>query len=236
MGIKNIIFDAIKVIKSCRIYTHKREPFYELAFNYLKDCKTVLDLGAGSGDFIRFFKNKGFNGKIYTYEGNRKTHYSLKKQGIKAIYGKLPKIKFKDNFFDGIHASHILEHLYPEELYKTLIGIKRVLKKDGILVISTPILWEEFYSDLSHIKPYNPNVFIKYLCEDVNLSSPSHNHIGGFKLMDMVYRYNFKGYNPVMFKYFPLLSLFSILFFKVLKKIGIGYYEKTGYTIILKKL
>ncbi len=231
-----ILKNVIEEVRNYRKYEHKREPFFNIAYEYLKNCKNILDLGPGNGEFIEFLKKMGFKNKICGYEGNEETVKLLKKKGINCKYGRLPKINFSNVFFDGIHASHILEHLYPEELYETMFEIKRVLKKDGILVISTPLLWEEFYSDLSHIKPYNPDVFIKYLCEDIKSSHPSRKKIGEFKLLKIFYRYRFEGYNPVIFKHIPFFNIFSILFFKFLRKIGIGYYRKTGYTIIFQKV
>ena len=40
----------------------------------------------------------------------------------------------------------------------------RCLKNNGYIIISTPLLWYGFYDDLSHVKPYNPEVLLKYFC------------------------------------------------------------------------
>lgn len=231
----NNLKDTFEEAKVFSKFHHSRIPFFEIAYEYFKNSSRILDLGSGRGIFIDFLNEKGFKGEIYAYDRNKETLKNLKKKGIKAKYGILPEIKFKDDFFDGINASHILEHLYPEELYETLREIKRVLKKNGILVISGPLLWEDFYSDLSHIRPYNPGVFIKYLCEDKS-ENPSHPLVKGFELVKIIYRYRFVGINPLCFKHSTLFNFLSLLFFKFLRKIGIGHYEKTGYTIILRKV
>lgn len=49
----------------------------------------------------------------------------------------MTKILFQDNVFDYIIANHILEHVREEE--KALSELKRVLKKDGKLILSFPI-------------------------------------------------------------------------------------------------
>lgn len=54
---------------------------------------------------------------------------------------------FKDNFFDVVVCSHVLEHVKDDR--KALKEINRVLKKDGFLFISVPIngdkteIWSE---------------------------------------------------------------------------------------------
>lgn len=45
---------------------------------------------------------------------------------------------FKNNEFDYILASHILEHFYPEEITKIMNELHRIIKKDGILEIRVP--------------------------------------------------------------------------------------------------
>lgn len=46
-------------------------------------------------------------------------------------------IPFQDNIFDYIVANHVLEHIWEEE--KALQELKRVLKKNGKLILSFPI-------------------------------------------------------------------------------------------------
>lgn len=47
-------------------------------------------------------------------------------------------IPFKDNSIDAVYHSHLFEHLDRDVAIKFLIEIKRVLKPDGIIRISTP--------------------------------------------------------------------------------------------------
>jgi len=48
------------------------------------------------------------------------------------------KLPFKDNSVDKISASHLLEHLYPEELFFCVDECWRVLKPKGVFRISVP--------------------------------------------------------------------------------------------------
>jgi uncharacterized HAD superfamily protein/adenine/guanine phosphoribosyltransferase-like PRPP-binding protein len=48
------------------------------------------------------------------------------------------KLPFKDNSFDLIYMSHVLEHTFWHSLDSTIEEIKRILKKDGIIEIWVP--------------------------------------------------------------------------------------------------
>lgn len=215
----------------CQYMTFSRMPFFKIAKEYLQNCERILDIGAGGGEFIQFMNR----GDIYAIDRNRDTVSKLQRQGINAICATLPEIPFPDNYFDGIHLSHVLEHLYPEEFYDTLKEVDRVLKTDGILVISSPLLWEGFYADLSHIKPYDPKVYVNYLTK-TDGQSHTRATIGSYEILQLTYRYNIGEINPIIWRNFVLFNTILFLAVKFLRKIGIGYLQKTGYTIVLKKL
>jgi hypothetical protein len=48
----------------------------------------------------------------------------------------------KDSFVDAIYSSHNIEHLYAHEVAEALSEFKRVLNKDGFLVLTCPDLQE----------------------------------------------------------------------------------------------
>jgi len=59
-----------------------------------------------------------------------------KAEGIDVVHDLEKKLPFKDNEFDLIYASHILEHI---KNYEQLIGeLRRILKEGGILEIKVP--------------------------------------------------------------------------------------------------
>ena len=57
------------------------------------------------------------------------------------------KINCNDNFFHGIFAEHVLEHLTIFDGLETLKELRRILKKDGVIRISVPDLnkYVKFY-------------------------------------------------------------------------------------------
>jgi SAM-dependent methyltransferase len=218
--------------QTTKFATHDRKAFFDIARNYLSGCQKILDLGSGGGHFIRFFGRDD----IYALDGNKKSVNKLKTLTKNAIHSVLPNIPFPDDYFDGIHASHILEHLYPEDFYKTLKEMDRVLKKGGILIISCPMLWDGFYNDLSHTKPYHPQIFERYLSNDDLSQASTRPHVTGYETRELVYRYQFQELNPIMIKHLNLFNFLSYALIKLLRKAGVGHAYKTGYTIILEKI
>ena len=61
-------------------------------------------------------------------------------------------------------CSHVLEHLPPLNVYSSLLELDASTRKGGILVLAGPLEWPGFWSDLTHVRPYNPEVFLRYLC------------------------------------------------------------------------
>tara|TARA_Y100000389_G_scaffold166012_1_gene170466 strand:- start:26738 stop:27379 length:642 start_codon:yes stop_codon:yes gene_type:complete len=60
-----------------------------------------------------------------------------KAKGVDIVCTAFP-LKFKNNFFDMVYASHILEHFKKKDTLKILKEWVRVLKPNGILRISVP--------------------------------------------------------------------------------------------------
>ena len=52
--------------------------------------------------------------------------------------------------------SHIIEHFEHVSLKEFLERYLRYLRKDGTLVIATPLFHDSFYNDFDHVKPYLP--------------------------------------------------------------------------------
>ncbi len=124
-----------------------------LAFKYLKSCPKILDVGAGTGRFLKLNPTK-----ITGLDPNPLTKNIIK--------GSATKLPFKASSFNGLHCAHVIEHLNPKEVYTALKEFSRVLKPNGILVIRSPLLWSGFYHNLTHFKPYPPKALTRYLVEN----------------------------------------------------------------------
>lgn len=212
--------------------TFNREPFFEVAKKLITKNSFVLDIGAGNGHFAAFCERDDF----YLFDVNKKSIELLKLKNKNVYQGSLPELPFEEHLFDLVHCSHVIEHLEPQVLYDTLKEIDRCLKPGGYIVVSAPLLWEGFYNDLSHIKPYNPKLFHNYLCPNPSQTRTRSKISSQYSQEKIIYRY----------KEVELLenisnssnSRYIKIFNKILQKLrkeGLNRYEKTGYTIVLKK-
>lgn len=189
-------------------------------FSYFSNCKKILDIGCGVGNFLALSPKR-----IYGIDINRKSVASAVRKGLMAKYGKATSLQFDNLSFDGIHCSHVIEHLFPEDAYKLLAEVSRVLSKGGIFVISTPTLWNGFYNDFTHIKPYNPKSIERYLCEEGHEKT----YAGmpyKYKKMDFYWRY----------ETFPLPGRIGKLISNYIYKFHIHSFKKNAYTLVLKKI
>lgn len=96
----------------------------------------ILDLASGSGKNTFVAIDKGF--KVYCVDYSKPgldlTLKSIKnKKNCKTYCLDITKnqLPFTDNFFDGIIATQVLDHVFKEDVNFIVSEIKRVLKKDG---------------------------------------------------------------------------------------------------------
>jgi ubiquinone/menaquinone biosynthesis C-methylase UbiE len=141
------------------------KPFYsqprnwhKLAHSYLKDCEKILDVGCGRGEFALMAPDR-----VTGLERREASAEFCRQRGVNVVMGEATELPFEDESFDGVHCSHVIEHLYPEQAHKLLSEADRVLKKGGLFCLSSPMLCSSFYSDFTHVRPYNPWSVLHYL-------------------------------------------------------------------------
>ncbi|WP_318311033.1 class I SAM-dependent methyltransferase [Flagellimonas crocea] len=112
--------------------------------NQVVKNKNLLDIGAGTGDFLISARNSGFD--VVGVEPNEKARRLAEQKGIhlNPNLAEVPKQKFQ-----AITLWHVLEHLPNlEEQIKILVSM---LEDDGVLVVAVP----NFKSfDAKHYKEY----------------------------------------------------------------------------------
>lgn len=91
----------------------------------------LLDIGAGTGDFLVEAKSKGW--KVYGVEPNEKARNQALIKNIKLAPD---TSNFKSEKFDVITMWHVLEHVY--DLKAQIIELEHLLKKGGLLIIAVP--------------------------------------------------------------------------------------------------
>jgi len=113
---------------------------YNFAANYTKS-KKVLDIACGSGYGSEILIDQGAKYVVGSDISKETIDYAKKqyqKENIKFILNDIKKLDFPDEEFDCIVSFETLEHVKDQDI--VISELKRVLKKDGILIISTPNL------------------------------------------------------------------------------------------------
>lgn len=126
-----------------RTKEHSWRPFeaYLLILDYFKEfgIKTgqkILDIGYGSGYFLKAAANAGLNtyGVDISEEGMKIAQKTS--PNSKLFVGKGEDLKFEDNFFDHVACIGVLEHFM--DIEKGIKEMKRVIKPGGTLLILVP--------------------------------------------------------------------------------------------------
>ena len=108
----------------------RRDIIFKLLHLENKNSK-ILEVGCSGGPLLNYLKQKNFN-NLYGMDISLDAVNLCKKRGIKnVLVGDGSKTGFKDNSFDIIIASDILEHIKNDSL--ALLEWNRILKNKGKL-------------------------------------------------------------------------------------------------------
>ena len=100
--------------------------------NSLQPAKgSVLDIGAGTGDFLSVVKENGWN--TIGVEPSEKAKAIAKRKGVSFVE---ETSELENNSFDVITMWHVLEHV--PNLDNQIKELKRLLKPNGSLIIAVP--------------------------------------------------------------------------------------------------
>lgn len=117
---------------------------------YIKESDRVLDLGAGYCDFINHVVAKDRHA-VDIFE--RLGEYA--REGVQAhIQDCTDLSNFGDDSFDVVFASNLFEHLPHDELLATIEQIRRVLRRDGRLILLQPnfkYCYRTYFDDYTHL-------------------------------------------------------------------------------------
>ena len=130
----------------------------------------VLDVGCGDGVLL-YLLNKHISDYKFNIHG-----VDLSEKALEVAKNKIPdgnfikadiyNTSFQENNFDLIISSDVIEHVnHPG---KMLSEIKRVSKKDALIIIGTPIRYTEKPLDKMHVKEFFQQEFINLISEYFN--------------------------------------------------------------------
>jgi 2-polyprenyl-3-methyl-5-hydroxy-6-metoxy-1,4-benzoquinol methylase len=161
---KKTLFDKIYQI----VKKHTLKQKISLLNSFQTASKTILDVGAGTGDFLNICKNN--NWKVLGIEPNLDAR---KIAGEKGIYLKKNLLDINDQKFDVITLWHVLEHV--EDLKDTIKILNSLLKPNGRIVIAVPNyksydaqFYKEYWAAFDvprHLWHFSQSTIQKLFCE-----------------------------------------------------------------------
>ena len=130
---------------------------------FFRDCRQVLDLGCGTGPFLKNLRDAGINAT--GVDADSLAAEQAAASGLKVIRSDvLQFLQDSNDSFDGVFCSHLVEHLPFEALVELVEGIARRLTPGGILVMAFPnpesldMQLFHFWTDPQHVCFYHPTL------------------------------------------------------------------------------
>jgi SAM-dependent methyltransferase len=203
---------------------------------YTNKNDKILDVGCGIGANLDLLKSVGYNNTIGVDISQDMVSETSRKGHKVYIIDELEKLELKD--FDVILFAHVLEHIAYPDIINVMEGYFNMCKPDAQIIIVMPTLYDAFYNDVDHIKPYYPNGLITVFSKHIGSRQYKSNY--NLSLIDIMYRkvillpYNLRSRfirtlsNKIIYKVMELTA-------QALKIVSFGLLSKTiGYTAIFK--
>jgi len=156
-----------------------RDKINYIISNLPKGQSKILDLGIGQGYLEQGLRQLGIAHKLYGIDISKKSidraRKSFEGQFIESDVMKTDKL-FNKSFFDVIVAIELIEHVQPTKIFDLYKKVKKLLRKDGIFIISTPLNEGLRYTNTNpsaHVREYT----IPILTAEFKIS--------GFKIMKL---------------------------------------------------
>jgi ubiquinone/menaquinone biosynthesis C-methylase UbiE len=144
--------------------------FYKVLFSQIKDLKieSILDVGCGEGITLSKLKEnkigRRYEGIDYSKEAVKIANKNY--PNLHILEGDIYKLKYKDNSFDLVICSEVLEHL--EDPQKALRELMRVSRR--YILLSVPnepwfylFNYTQWGKDIGHINKWSRNKFVKFI-------------------------------------------------------------------------
>ncbi|MCA0131275.1 class I SAM-dependent methyltransferase [Winogradskyella alexanderae] len=126
---RNVFEYAYHIIRS-RALRNK----LKLINSFDTEAKDLLDIGCGTGDFLRTAQNSGWS--ITGIEPNVQARTIANDKTGNKVFEAEQLLSIEENSFDVITLWHVLEHLPKLETHISLF--KNLLKPNGFLVVAVP--------------------------------------------------------------------------------------------------
>jgi SAM-dependent methyltransferase len=129
-----------------------------------KGVRRILDLGCGTGRHILFFLKKGF--EVYGLDGSpngleiAKNWLNEEKLASELTCQKIEHdFPYKDGFFDAVISIQVIHHNLIKDIVFTVNEIKRILKPEGFIFLTFPLL-QGFYVKRQNMRKVETRTYI----------------------------------------------------------------------------
>ncbi|MBN1323071.1 MAG: methyltransferase domain-containing protein, partial [Methanotrichaceae archaeon] len=135
------------------------------------ECKDVLDIGCGRGEFLELLREMGVDGHGVDINEDMVNYCKSKGLDVKRIDAMTYLEGIEDKSLGGVFLDQVVEHLQSDYLVKMLGLCYKKLKYGHHIVVETvnPLSLSSlanFYIDLTHKRPVHPET-LKFLFESV---------------------------------------------------------------------
>lgn len=218
-------------VKYDGIASSSRHPFYGLAESYFDRIPLPIIADLGGHDGAAWQSTEGVEIMILDRSLGEDTSGRMPSRQWEAT----EPIPLTSESVGMVHMSHLIEHLEVDVLLGVLRESDRVLAEGGYLVISSPLLWEGFFDDITHVRPYGPWALQWYLTERQGpVSRPKIS--ASYREIELVFRVRSTELFPgVVSDSGPASRTLSVARF-LARQAGAWRYEKTGFTLVLQKV
>jgi SAM-dependent methyltransferase len=133
----------------------------------------VADLGCGRGEFLELLAARGVDGVGVDADEGMVGAVSAK--GLTAVKAEAVAYLSQNAIsFDGVFASHLIEHLPPEGVRSLVQVAAAALRPGGRLILVTPnpnnlqMQLRDFWIDLQHVRFYSQDI-VRWIVHDAGL-------------------------------------------------------------------
>jgi 2-polyprenyl-3-methyl-5-hydroxy-6-metoxy-1,4-benzoquinol methylase len=143
----------------------------EFYLPFFKDCRNVLDIGCGRGEFLRTLHEAGV--PAIGIDLSEESVTMCRNKGLDAEVADLFDYlaNLPEGALDGIFCAQVVEHLPPERLPEMIKLCASRLARNGVIALETPnpeclaIFATHFYLDPTHTRPV-PHPLLAFYLEE----------------------------------------------------------------------
>lgn len=160
------------IYRGTREEIKKRQAIY---LSFFKDCKDVLDVGCGRGEFLELLREEKITAR--GIDINEDMIYAAAQYNLDAEQADANQYLYtlEDNSIGGIFGSQFIEHLSPAYIKRFVESAYRKLRPDAPIVLETinPLTLNgiiNFQLDMSHVRPIHP-LSIRFILESAGFDN-----------------------------------------------------------------